>query len=81
MSELSRLRWRCRRGIKEMDIVLQQFLEQRYPKLSSQQQANFNHILDESDLDIMDWILGRSAPEHSDYDELIGLFRQHKPEL
>ena len=80
MSELSRLRWRCRRGIKEMDLVLQQFLEQTYPNLSSQQQACFEHILDESDLDIMDWILGRSAPEHSDYDELIGLFRQHKPE-
>jgi antitoxin CptB len=80
MSDLSRLRWRCRRGIKEMDIVLQGFLEQNYPDLSEQQQINFDQILDESDLDIMDWILGRSSPEHSNYDELIALFRQQQPE-
>ena len=79
MSELSRLRWRCRRGIKEMDIVLQRFLEQGYPALSTQQQIYFDQILDESDLDIMDWILGRSSPEHGNYDELIDLFRQHQP--
>ncbi len=80
MSELSRLRWRCRRGIKEMDIVLQRFLEQSYPGLSSQQQAHFDHILDEADLDIMDWILGRSLPDNNDYNDLIILFRQYKPE-
>jgi antitoxin CptB len=79
MSELSRLRWRCRRGIKEMDIVLQRFLEQTYPTLTTRQQQNFDHILDESDLDIMDWILGRSIPENRDYEDLISLFRQHKP--
>jgi antitoxin CptB len=80
MSEHSRLRWRCRRGIKEMDIVLQRFLENNYPALSPQLQAQFELILDESDLDIMDWILGRSSPENSNYDDLIQLFRQHKPE-
>ena len=80
MSENSRLRWRCRRGIKEMDIVLQRFLEKKYPHLSPQLQAQFDLILDESDLDIMDWMLGRSSPENVNYNELIKMFRQHKPE-
>ncbi len=80
MSELSRLRWRCRRGIKEMDLILQRFLEQNYPALPPQQQSLFDQILDETDLDIMDWILDRSQPENPDYETLIRLFRQADPE-
>ena len=79
MSELSRLRWRCRRGIKEMDLILQYFLEHVYAGLSPQQQTLFEQILDETDLDIMDWITSRSEPENKDYEVLIHLFRQHKP--
>jgi len=80
MTELSRLRWRCRRGIKEMDIILQRFLEQRYFSLPCRQKRLFEQILDEADLDILDWILGRRRPSRSEYEELIGLFRQLKPE-
>ena len=79
MSELSRLRWRCRRGIKEMDLILQGFLGQNYPTLSAQQKSLFDQILDETDLDILDWILGRSQPDNAEYEELIQLFRQLKP--
>ncbi len=79
MSELSRLRWRCRRGIKEMDIILQRCLEQNYPTLSPQQKILFDQILNETDLDILDWILGRSQPDNAEYEELVQLFRQLKP--
>ena len=43
MSELSRLRWRCRRGIKEMDIILQSFLDQTYPELSNNKKIIFEN--------------------------------------
>jgi len=79
MNELSRLRWRCRRGIKEMDLILQAFLERKYSSLSLQEKVLFDKILDETDLDIMDWILGRSQPDNSEYNVLIELFRQAKP--
>ena len=80
MTELSRLRWQCRRGIKEMDLILERFLDQCYPSLSAQQRLAFDQILNETDLDIMDWILERSVPENEDYMVLIHLFRQLKPE-
>ena len=80
MSTQSRLQWRCRRGIKEMDIVCQRFLAQHYPSLSQEQQALFSDILDESDLDILDWILGRSEPQREEYRALIEVFRELKPE-
>ncbi|NKB39205.1 MAG: hypothetical protein GKR93_18905 [Gammaproteobacteria bacterium] len=76
MSELSRLRWRCRRGIKEMDLVFEHFLEQEYAELSSVQKHLFSQILEESDLDIMDWILGRKEPLKAEYNVLIQQFRK-----
>ena len=78
MNDLSRLRWRCRRGIKEMDLVFQGFLEQEYQQLNEQNKALFEKILDESDLDILDWILGRKDVTNTEYAELIEKFRQLK---
>ena len=78
MSDLSRLRWRCRRGIKEMDLVFQGFLEQEYQQLNEQDKALFEKILDESDLDILDWILGHKDVTNTEYAELIEKFRQLK---
>jgi antitoxin CptB len=80
MSELSRLRWRCRRGIKEMDIILQSFLDQTYPELSNNKKIIFENLLEETDLDILDWILQRSQPENKDYQSLITQFRELKPD-
>jgi antitoxin CptB len=80
MSELSRLRWRCRRGIKEMDIILQSFLEQAYSGLSNDEKIVFEKLLDETDLDILDWILQRSQPENKAYESLIVQFRELKPD-
>lgn len=80
MSKQSRLAWRCRRGIKEMDLVCQRFLEQEYPRIGEQERQLFERILDENDLDILDWILERSQPEDSDYLPLIEKFRQLKTE-
>ena len=80
MSTQSRLEWRCRRGMKEMDLVCQRFLAQHYPSLSAEQQALFSDLLDENDLDILDWILGRSEPRRPEYQGLIAIFRELKPE-
>ncbi|MFT7459654.1 MAG: antitoxin CptB [Planctomycetota bacterium] len=79
MSELSRLRWRCRRGIKEMDLILQYFLEHDYPTLSSEDKTVFDEILDETDLDILDWVLDRAEPDRTEYKTIIKLFRQRTP--
>ena len=80
MSSQSRLEWRCRRGMKEMDLVCQRFLAQHYPSLSKEEQQIFSDILDESDLDILDWILGRAEPEREEYRPLVAVFRELKPE-
>ena len=51
--------WRCRRGIRELDVLLGRFLTADYPNLDSAEQADFQRILEVQDPTIMDWLFGR----------------------
>lgn len=61
---ISKLAWRCKRGIREMDIVFQAYLKKYYEQASASEQQAFIALIDEQDLDVMNWILGRdTTPE------------------
>ena len=62
MTSGTRLVWRSRRGIREMDILFQRFLELRYDGLSGTDKAAFDKLLDEDDPDIMNWIMEKETP-------------------
>jgi len=55
------LLWRCRRGIRELDLLLKRFMECNYDKLSDEQKQAFADLLELPDMDIMDWIMGRGT--------------------
>jgi antitoxin CptB len=67
MSHRSRLIWRCRRGMKEMDILFEKFMNNSYDNLSKEEQVHFEEFLNETDSDINDWILDRAIPDNSEY--------------
>lgn len=71
MGDRSRLLWRCRRGIREMDLLLETFVEHHYPGLDNDQQQLFERFLEESDMDILAWITGRSEPANPAYGQII----------
>ena len=56
---LERVRWRCRRGLMELDIVLGRFIGQCYPDLDEAQQTAFDALLDMPDNELWDMIAGR----------------------
>lgn len=56
------LRWRCRRGILEMDLLLQAFIDKYFDTLSAEEIIAFENLLEQPDPDIMDWITGKSDP-------------------
>ena len=62
MAKLDRIRWRCRRGLLELDLVLQDFVERRLDRLDADQLLLFNELLDEPDNDLLDLALGRVEP-------------------
>ncbi len=58
MSEISRLRWRCRRGMRELDVVLLRYLEGFYPGASDEEQEAFRLCLELQDPEIMGMLTG-----------------------
>lgn len=66
-AQLGRLRWRCRRGLLELDIVLQRFLERRAASLSQAELDVLGELLAFDDSDLWNIVNGRSdryEPRH-----------------
>lgn len=60
---MRRLHWRCRRGLLELDIVLQRFVRQRYPQLTAEGKAAFLSLLELQDATLLAYLHGSEAPE------------------
>lgn len=58
-----RLRWRARRGLLENDLILTRFLDRHEMTLSDADVVALHRLLDCSDNELMDLILGRSEPQ------------------
>ena len=62
-----RLRWRCRRGLLELDIILERFLRQYATTMAEEELAALGELLDYPDNDLWDVVKGSSeryAPRH-----------------
>ncbi|MDP3088814.1 MAG: succinate dehydrogenase assembly factor 2 [Methylotenera sp.] len=57
--EIRRLSWRCRRGLLELDIILQRFSEKNLSTLTVQELVAFNGILDLPDNEFLDLVTSR----------------------
>ena len=55
--------WRCRRGVRELDVLFERFLQSIYPSLDQTEQLAFARLLEVQDPTIMDWLFGKSAPD------------------
>ena len=60
MKNLERVRWRSRRGLLELDIVLERFIEKEYAQLDESGQRAFEELLDMPDNPLWDMIAGRA---------------------
>ena len=60
--ELGKLRWRCRRGQRELDDLLRRYVDLEYSAASPQDQEAFRHLLDSQDAEIHAYCLGRLRP-------------------
>lgn len=58
-----RIRWDCRRGIKEAEYLLLPFFERHFEQLSLEDKRAFVLLLKEHDVDLFEWFTLRSAPE------------------
>lgn len=70
MSELSRLRLRCRRGMKELDVIFVRYLEKHYPQADTQEKEYLDELLNLQDPILFGMILG-TEPVPEKYTTLI----------
>lgn len=61
-AEYNRLCWQSRRGMLELDLVLEPFVKQRYRQLDENDRAGFRRLLECEDQDLFSWFLGRVRP-------------------
>jgi len=57
-----RLAWRCRRGMKELDLILQAWLAQSYPQASPGERLLFAQFLELPDPELARYLLGHDTP-------------------
>jgi len=60
--ELGKLRWRCRRGMKELDVLLARYLEELFCGASNAEQAAFRQLLGTEDTVLYGYCLGSVRP-------------------
>jgi antitoxin CptB len=62
-TQLNRLRWRCRRGLLENDLILARFLDARGATMDVDEIAALDRLLDLADNELWDLLAGRAEPE------------------
>jgi len=62
LSEESRLRWQCRRGMRELDELLVRYLDECYPQDSDADKAAFREVLELADPVLNGYLLQRQMP-------------------
>lgn len=76
---LARLRWRCRRGMLENDLVLERFLGARGSAITEGEVAMLDRLLDLPDGDLWDLIAGTCEPDDPALAPLVGALRAVPP--
>ena len=71
--ELNRMRWAARRGMLELDLVLEPFVTARYVQLGAADRLSFQRLMQCEDQDLFAWLLHRAEP---DDEELAAIVRQ-----
>jgi len=76
---LSKLKWRCRRGLLENDLFIERFFARHEASLAMRHAAALNELMDLADNDLLDLLLRRKDPEGdintSDVREVLDMLR------
>ena len=70
-----RLAWRCRRGTRELDILLGGWLREDYATADEAQRTAFESLLEQQDPDLWDWLMARVPSPSLDWQAVIDAIR------
>ena len=76
MSAKSKLLWRCRRGVKELDVILTRYLESEYDDSNAVDKQLFEKLLEYQDPDILHFFLKIKEPEDEEIARIVEKIRK-----
>ena len=79
--DLSRLRWRCRRGMRELDELLLRYLERQLPQAGPDERDAFASLLDLPDPELFGYLAGRQPRAAADpmIENVVARIRSNEP--
>ncbi len=69
--EFRRLQWRCRRGMRELDQLMQRYLFQVWPGASEAERGVFLRMLETEDDKLWRWFMGYEHPSDEELARLV----------
>ena len=70
--------WRCRRGLKELDLIFANWLDRRYAQASAGERALFARFLELPDPELAGYLLGHARPVDPDFAALVAQLATHR---
>ncbi len=77
--ELRRLRWRCRRGMRELDQLFERYLDRAWRQTGEDERVVFLRLLETEDDKLWHWFMGHDAPTDADLAALVARIRSLPP--
>lgn len=71
----ARLHWQCRRGMLELDLVLQEFLDDHYDRATVEVQRAFETLLSYPDPLLLEYVMGHMVPTDPQISHVIARLR------
>lgn len=77
INDLARIRWACRRGMLELDVILGKFLASAYASNAPEDKQKFVTLLNYADPLLFSWLLGHEIPEDPAMQSIVQMIRNH----
>lgn len=71
-----RLRWACRRGMLELDVLFMPFVEEAYDTLSAPDKVTFERLLECQDPELFAWFMGHENCEDQELNAMVQFILQ-----
>ena len=69
----ARLKWACRRGMLELDVLFMPFVDEAYDQLSEQDKVSFERLLECQDPELFAWFMGHEECEDKELKHMVQL--------
>lgn len=76
-TEYKRICWHSRRGMLELDLIMEPFVKKHFRDLSAEDQQRYVKLLEEEDTDMFRWFLRAELPEDPELKRIVSLILEN----